>query len=440
MRLIRIGEPRSRVADDIRAGLTALGRGDTVVGGIALVDLTPHGCAAPIDAVLLSPYGVLIVVGVDLPGPTMRLEAPLHAQWKADGWPLVGSGTAVNPASGMLASADQLAQRLLEVTNGSLRLGVILAVGPYVDSATIPDAGPDGAVRALFPTPNRLREAITELLPDTTVPLTVAQARAILRAIEPETPIQPDGLLKQEGFLDGPGGGSWQQGEVTMNLPALSSVPAVGSPAARRLPPQPADRESGKKKRRSSRARWFPITAIALLLAVLMAAIAAAAGESDADAGSEEKPPIRHAITGVRFTQVAAKQDPSCEQNAFGDVQASLERVPCSGMHLGSYLAELNGKRAAVSIAVIRFATSEQAAQLKRLADTPGTGGTVDLASETGDWSDEEPNFDNATYRSEATGGKVRIVRAAWLDDITQPHDKLLARIAETAYQVPVDG
>lgn len=440
MRLIRIGEQRSRVAEDIRAGLTALGRGGSVTGGIGLVDVTPHGCAESIDAVVVLPHGVLIVAGVDLPGPTMRLEAPLAGQWKADGWPLVGSGSAVNPASGALAVADQLAQRLHTLTNGSLRIGVILAVGPYVDSATTPDVGPDGGVKVLFPTPSQLRDAIGALIPPQGQPFTVEQGRAVLRAIDPKAPIQPDGMLRLEGFLVGGTASSpyAQPAEVTTKLPAIPSVPAVGTPGANDASARRTPAAAPRKQR--SRARWFPFASIGLLIAGLAAAISAAAGGTTPTGTLEQKPPARHAIAGVRYTEVATKADAGCAQHTFGDVQASLERTHCAGMHLGSFLAEVAGKRAAVSIAVIRFDQQAHAQALKRIAEKPGTGGGVDLATQAGAWPDEAPNFDNAAYRSMVVGAEVRLVRATWMDEPTQPHDTLLARIAETANEVPVAG
>lgn len=442
MRLIRIGEQRSRVADDIRAGLTALGRGDGVVGGIALVDLVPMGADEPIDAVVVLPHGVLIVAGVDLPGPAMRLEAPLSGQWKADGWPLVGTGTAINPATDALVTANKLARHLHAATHGALRIGVALAVGPYVDSVSIPDVGPDSGVRVLYPTPIQLRDAIAALIPSGGQPFTVEQGRAILRAINPETPIQPDAMLRNEGFLIGGTASSPypQPAEVTTKLPAIPVVPALNG--ARPSPPVATEHAVATRPARSKtpRARWFPFAAVALLIVGLIAAIGAAASGADTADRARAEQRARQAINGVQYVEVAAKRDQHCVRNTYGDVQASLERVHCAGMVIGSYLAKLDGRRAAVSIALIQFGERSDAGKLKKLADTPGTGGPIDLATNTRMWPDTTPSFDNATYRSTLDGAAVRLVRTVWLDEPTQPHDKLLTRIAATAFEVRFDG
>lgn len=88
MRLVRLGQQPSRVADDIRAALASLGRGNTVVGGVALVGVRPIPSVRSVDAVVVLPRGVVVVLGVDLPEPAMKLEAPLAGAWRADGWPL----------------------------------------------------------------------------------------------------------------------------------------------------------------------------------------------------------------------------------------------------------------------------------------------------------------------------------------------------------------
>ena len=49
---------------------------------------------------MVLPRGVLVIAGVDLPDPAMRLDAPLTGAWKTDGWPLVRPGDrAPNPAA-----------------------------------------------------------------------------------------------------------------------------------------------------------------------------------------------------------------------------------------------------------------------------------------------------------------------------------------------------
>jgi hypothetical protein len=74
--LVYLAPPPSQVSTDLRACLTVLGTGPEVLGGMALLGLTLPGLDLMIDAVLVLPHGVFVAIGVDLPGPAMRLQAP----------------------------------------------------------------------------------------------------------------------------------------------------------------------------------------------------------------------------------------------------------------------------------------------------------------------------------------------------------------------------
>ncbi|MGC7097625.1 hypothetical protein ACPZ19_23375 [Amycolatopsis lurida] len=199
MRLVRLAQQPSRVADDIRAALASLGRGNTVVGGVALIGVSPPGFTQPVDAVVLLPRGVLIVVGVDLPDPAMRLDAPLTGQWKADGWPLVGTDDAVNPATDALATSEKIARHLRETEPSTTAIGTIVAVGPYVEQVDQPPADLAGSVRVLHPTPTAMLAA-TVSLASASQPSTVVQARAMLAALAENAPTLSDEVLAAEGF------------------------------------------------------------------------------------------------------------------------------------------------------------------------------------------------------------------------------------------------
>jgi len=473
VRLIRIGEPTTRVADDIRASLTAMGRGDGTNGGIALVDVAPAGSAHKFDAVLVMPYGIVIVAGVDLPGPALRLEAPLRGQWKADNWPLVGSSEAVNPGSGALAAADELARRLNTLTNMAIPVGLVLAVGPFVDNVvTVP---PDGeAVRVVYPTPARLRDAIGSLTPDDGRPCSVEQARAVLRLIDPELPIQTDDALALEGFATG---GGYAQAAAQPALAAHARTtptraPAPQTPAAAKAAALAAAREGGHMstygRDAAARAederptelmqlplpaeqpqpprrevRLLPLAAVLLVVAGLVAAIVMATSSGADDTPTDRKSaesgkPARHAISGIEYTEVAAAVERECDAHTYGDVQASLQQTPCTGMRLGSYLATISGKRAAVSVAVVEFAAPAQASRLQKLADQAGSGGAADIANVQQKWPDGKYSFHDAVYRSVASKNSVRLVRTAWIGEPSSPDDAMLARIAKTAFDVPL--
>ncbi|HWO61319.1 MAG TPA: hypothetical protein VNO31_14920, partial [Umezawaea sp.] len=84
VRLIRLGSVPTEVGADVRAALSTWGVGDAVLGGVALLGVQPPGSPKAVDAVVVLPRGVVVVVGVDLPDPAVRLEAPLTGQWRID--------------------------------------------------------------------------------------------------------------------------------------------------------------------------------------------------------------------------------------------------------------------------------------------------------------------------------------------------------------------
>lgn len=487
MRLLRVGKPATRVADDIRASLTALGRGDADVGGIALVDVKPTGTTETFDAVLVMPHGIVIVAGVDLPGPALRLEAPLRGQWKADNWPLVGSGGGdVNPASGALAAADALASRLNTLTNMAVPVGLVLAVGPFVDNVvTVPMRGE--AVQVVYPTPARLRDAISSLAPEVGRPCSVEQARAVLRLIDPEVPIQSDEVLSKEGFATGAAyahaaaaspalaahapttpvqppapvtPATQPTTAATAKAAALAaaaqavqpSLPPRGGPSRADYDDRPTDlmplpittQPAEPQRKRGPELRLLPIAAVLLVVAGLVAAILMATGSGADDTPQQQKgaqadKPKRYAISGVAFTEVASAVEQQCDTHTYGDVQAAMQKTPCTGMRLGSFLATVSERQAAVSVAVVDFAEPAQAEGLKKLADKAGSGGAADAANMTEKWPEGKLSFHNAVYRSEIRDSSVVLVRTAWLGAPSAPDDKLLARVATTSFEVEVD-
>ncbi|MGW4062202.1 hypothetical protein ACWEGE_28240 [Amycolatopsis sp. NPDC004747] len=198
MRLVRLERQQSRVADDIRAALASLGRGSTVIGGIALVGV--GGVTdRPIEAVVVLPHGVIIVIGVDLPDPALRLEAPLGGPWKADGWPLVADDDSVNPATEALDVSQACERQIAELVPGTAPVGTIIAVGPYVETVDQPAADLAGPVRVLHPTPTTMLAA-TVSLATAHRPRSVDQARALIRGLAPSAPELSDEVLLGEGF------------------------------------------------------------------------------------------------------------------------------------------------------------------------------------------------------------------------------------------------
>ncbi|MEU0795561.1 hypothetical protein ABZ342_36320 [Amycolatopsis sp. NPDC005961] len=143
-------------------------------------------------------------------------------------------------------------------------------------------------------------------------------------------------------------------------------------------------------------------------------------------------------MRSLQFALRAADRDQRCASHAFGDAQASLQQTSCSGVRRASYAATVDGREAAVTVGIVEFPDAAQAGAFKAVADTPGGGGILDLASETGKWgATPAPRFENAAYTSRIEGTSVRVVQAVWAPGPSTADDPGLARAAKAALDLP---
>jgi hypothetical protein len=445
-----------------------------VVGGISLIGVRPFDDAHTVDAVVILPRGILLIIGVDLPDPSMRLEAPLDGQWKADGWPLVVQGDdAINPATKALAFSQLVAKRLTEAHPYAGAVSTVVAVGPFVDTVDQPPADLAGTVRVLHPTPTSMLAATVSLATQSR-PRSADQARAVLKTLAPNAAELSDEELVAEGFR--PGG---DEPTVIRENPLLAvpSTSPIGPPAPRQTEPQvkqqraaapvrvparrpaplppppppapvPAPMAGPRPGKRPITVRWLPLGAVALLAVLLIAAIVvASSGDGRRQAAPAPTPTTSQAtpastsqrIQGFQFTSKAVGADQRCASDGFGDVQASLQRTTCRMVRRGSFAAAIDGRPAAATVAEVEFADGRQAADFKAVADTPGGGGIIDIATETGKWPDEVPRFDDAAYSSSLDGTKVRLVQVVWLAGPSTPDDPGLTRGAKAALDLSLN-
>ncbi|WP_236788904.1 hypothetical protein [Amycolatopsis sp. GM8] len=461
MRLVRLGQQPSRVADDIRAALASLGRGATVVGGVALVGVRPMPSVRSVDAVVVLPRGVLLVLGVDLPDPAMKLEAPLTGPWKADGWLLPVPDKEVNPATPKLALAESITKHLRPSVPAALPIGTILAVGPFVDQVDQPPTDVTGPVRVLHPTATHMLAA-TVSLAAAPQPCSVEEAQALLKVLAPEAPALSDEILAAEGFavtprettekIEPPSPDTTEKmdsptpAKAEKKVPPPAPVTITPPPAPRlvtRVPPPPPPIEVTMPvpritaavpihapEAKSRTVRWLPFAALGLLAVLLVTAIvlATTSGEAPQTAPPPSPPQV---VDGISLIQRAAATDSKCAAHAVGDLQASLQKTPCVTMQRASFEGTVNGKPVAVSVAIVTFRDPETASAFKKTADTPGGGGVTDLAGETGKWP-RTPHFDGtAAYVGVVSGTEVRLALAAWFDQPSTADDPALLRAAQ---------
>lgn len=428
MRVVRVGDVTSAVGADVRAALASWGRGDGLVGGVALVGLRPEGGDRPVEAVVVLPRGVLVVVGVDLPDPAVRLDAPLSGQWKTDGWPLVRPDGAVNPAADALSSVTAVQHALEQANVEPLPVGTVVAVGPYVSQVHQPTSDLLRGVRILHPEPKTLLTAARELATYQR-PCTVDQARAILAALAPDHAATD---LTGEGFTD--------SAVPAMAAASTTIIPRVQATHPPAVPPA----RNGKAPARGGM-RWLPAGAAVLVALLLLTGIVyavASSGSAD-DQGANNTGSTRTESSGVKvngitFEPKGAISDTDCAAHAYGDVQVWLERNRCSELVRARYESTTDGKRAAILVAVLRFPETALAGELETVAEQPGSGAIADASTEGTPWPGRsKPFFESAAFASGREGNSLRLVQAVWIGAPSTPDDKTLGKLAQSALDIP---
>jgi len=427
VRLVRLGEETSKVGADVRAALASWGRGSTVVGGVALIGCQPEGCDGPVDAVVVLPRGVLVVLGVDLPDPAVRLDAPLAGQWKTDGWPLVRPDGVVNPASDAMRTVGVITRVLESAKVEPLPVGTVVAVGPYVSKVHQPTSDLLRGVRILHPEPMNLITATRELAVHQR-PCTVAQARAILEALQPGNAEVAAIDLAEEGFANSAGA----------NLAAESTtlIPRVSAPSR----PTPSRPTPARKP-----VRWLPAGAAVLVAMLLLTGIVyavASAGDGDGSdprgVSSTQTESNDIEVGGMAFTPRGTVSDADCAAHAYGDVQVWLEANRCDELVRMRYESESDGKTAAILVAVLRFPESALAGELHTVADEPGSGAISDVSAEGVEWpGGVKAFFESAAYASGREGNSLKLVQAVWVGESSNPNDEQLTELADSALKIP---
>jgi hypothetical protein len=424
VRLVRFGDSSgaAMVGADVRAALASLGPGSSVLGGVALVDIRPPDFEHRLDAVILVPRGLVVVVGIDLPDPAVRLEAPLSGQWKTDGWPLVRPDGATNPADPALAAGAEVAERLHAARVEPLPVGVVIAVGPYVKQVVQPTADLVRGIRILHPETLTLLSAVRELATHDHA-CSAPQAARLLSALHPGVDLDTAALVA-EGFPE-----SAPATRTTFIPKAAVARPVQASPTPRPAAPRNARRGP----------RWLPIAAAALVVVLLVVGIVLAIGSADSASRTDPRTaPTPVGVDGVAFTAHGATSDADCAKAVYGDIEAWLERNGCNQVIRARFAAESEDGRAALLVTVLRFAASATATELHGVADEPGSGGVRDLE---GVWpAGLAPRFDGAAFVTGREGNSVKVVQAVWLGKESDPGDPRLVGIAERALRLAVSG
>ena len=411
MRLIRLGTEPSAVGADVRAALSTWGNGDAVLGGVALLGVRPPDCPRELDAVIVLPRGVLVVVGVDLPDPAMRLEAPLNGPWKIDGWPLTRPDGATSPAAEALAATTAVAHRIQDMRGEPLPVTTVVAVGPYVGQVVQPTVDLNRGVRVLHPKPTTLLAAARELA--TSDRHCSAEHAAKLVAVLAPTGAPPSRQhLIAEGFSDA---AADLASASTMLLPKVTAPPA---------------------KRQVLPYVGGVVVAVLLIIALV---ISLTPGDT-ADSSTSPTPtqqPTTVVVDGRNFTPRGADRTDDCAGHAFGDVQAWLSQHVCMQLRRAQYETTVDGRKAGVAIAELSLPDAARAAELHAIAAVAGAGGVTPLVGEGREWPGGPASFDRSAITVAAKGAQVRITQVVWAEGDQDPADPKLAALTDQALRLP---
>jgi hypothetical protein len=407
------------------------------LGGVALIGCKPPGCATPVDAIVVLPRGVLVVVGVDLPDPARQLMAPVGGPWIADGWPLEHGDGALNPGTEALHTASIAVHELQDVLGTPLAACAVVAVGPYVGEVVQPPQDPARGIRVIYPEPATMRDVANFVHGDV---FHLDRVRGVLRKFEPDLPLLSTAIMHEEGFADA----------VTRDQAMASTrlLPAVQAPVSDGAP-GPVRRAAGPLTQRASRTfaelknsamtngrpKWLPLGVACAVIAVIVVVIVLISTGSSAAPATQ---PQRAALTvdGAKFQPHGADATPSCAADSYGDVRSWLEANPCTGMNRGLFGAGGGDHRLGVFVSAVRFAAPEKATEFRAKVDEPGGGGIS--AVPAAQWPDGPKSFDGAAYRSSLQGNEVRVAMVVGVDGSTDLNDPALKSLAAKALRIPL--
>lgn len=134
--------------------------------------------------------------------------------------------------------------------------------------------------------------------------------------------------------------------------------------------------------------------------------------------------------------------DSTCDQHSYGKVKKFFQRNPCEQLARALYVTRTeDGRKAYVSVSVVRMSSNEKAAQLRAMADRNGTGNVNDLVKEGIVEIRSLNALNGGGYSAVQQGQNVIIVEADFLpaDDRGDRDEPLLDRVCRAAVLIGQD-
>jgi hypothetical protein len=184
------------------------------------------------------------------------------------------------------------------------------------------------------------------------------------------------------------------------------------------------------------------LVALLLVTGIVLAVASAGSSRTEATHPAAATPttPAGIPVEGSTFLREGVSRDADCAAHAYGDLQTWLQRNKCTQLIRLRYESSSDSHKAAILVAVLRFATSTMADDLEKLAGKTGSGAITDVSTEGVAWPDGgKPFFESAAYASGREGASVKLVQAVWMDQPSAPDDVVLRSLASKALQLPVE-
>ncbi|MCE7007621.1 hypothetical protein LWC34_33080 [Kibdelosporangium philippinense] len=198
--------------------------------------------------------------------------------------------------------------------------------------------------------------------------------------------------------------GQYNSPDQTTRIPRVTSHPA---------PPQRRAPEPGNNKTREYVLKGLGLVGVAVVSGMLWWLIQQSGNAPDTSSLSTSTPQPTTKFKFVKHEQVAEPvRDSNCARVSYSKVQDFFEKKPCTEVIRELYTTNVDGKKVFSSVAVVRMSSSADAAELKKLTETNGTGNVNDLVKDGRVKVAGLASLGNGAFAAKISGNDVIIVES----------------------------
>ncbi|WP_125728327.1 hypothetical protein [Kibdelosporangium aridum] len=198
--------------------------------------------------------------------------------------------------------------------------------------------------------------------------------------------------------------GQYNSPDQTTRIPRVPSHPAA--------PPSRAP-EPGKNKTREYVLKGLGLVLVAVVSGMLWWLIQQSGNAPDSTTQPTEQAQPQTKFKFVKHEQGAAPvRDSNCARVSYEDVKTFFEKKPCTEVVRELYTTTVDGKKVYSSVAVVRMSNAADAAELKKLTETDGTGNVNDLVKDGRVKVNGLRSLAGGAFASKLSGNDVIIVES----------------------------